>query len=317
MDLVCGLLSLCKLLHRPNLLRRLVGSNRVVSLEILPIQRHGLRFGWIKVRSRVEEKSIGHARAFTLIELLVVIAILAILAAVLMPVLSAAMRRAQSVYCLNNLKQLGLGFLIYLDDNAGNFPSVAGEPQGWHPEDWIYWRVPGTDTSYGGIPNPPVSQSPIVQAVGNSANTNLFRCPGDKSDELRDIAAANYGPIGPFGYSYTFNGTAAGAGLGLFFSGPGPSATATHFKLSEVAQSANKILLTEEPDCDAERPPGNPTTRTDLEDGRWLPKANSSGKEVALRHSRITGNAGFVDGHVQSFPWQWTTNTSYFDPTNS
>ncbi|HEX3628100.1 MAG TPA: prepilin-type N-terminal cleavage/methylation domain-containing protein [Verrucomicrobiae bacterium] len=254
-------------------------------------------------------------KGFTLIELLVVIAIIAILAAMLLPVLSAALRRSQSVYCLNNLKQLALGFLIYANDNADNLPSVAGEPQGWHPEDWIYWRVPGTDTS-DGIPNPDISQSPIVQALGGSANTNIFRCPGDKSDQLRDMAAATYGPIGPFGYSYTLNGTAAGAGMGLVFSGPGPSATATHFKLSQIKGTADKIMLTEEPDCNAERPPGNPTTRTDLEDGRWLPKANSSGKEVALRHSKTTGNACFSDGHVQAFLWQWTTNLSNFNPTN-
>jgi prepilin-type N-terminal cleavage/methylation domain-containing protein/prepilin-type processing-associated H-X9-DG protein len=254
--------------------------------------------------------------AFTLIELLIVIAVIAILASILLPVLGAAMKRAQSVYCLNNLKQLATGFLIYVDDNADNFPSVAGEPQGWHPEDWIYWRVPGTDNSYG-ISNPGISQSPIVEALGAGADTNVFRCPGDKSDELRDAAAASYGPIGPFGYSYTFNGTGAGAGMGLFFSGPGPSATATHFKLTQIVGPANKIMLTEEPDCDAERPPGNPTTRTDLEDGRWLPKANNSGKEVALRHSKTVGNASFSDGHVQAFPWQWTTNLSFFDPTNS
>jgi prepilin-type N-terminal cleavage/methylation domain-containing protein/prepilin-type processing-associated H-X9-DG protein len=256
-------------------------------------------------------------KAFTLIELLVVIAVIAIMAAILLPVLSAALKRAQSIYCLNNFKQLGLGFLLYANDNADNFPSVAGEPQGWHPEDWIYWRAPGTDTSYGGTPNPPLNQSPIVQVLGTAASTNIFHCPGDQNDQLRDAAAAAYGAIGPFSYSYTLNGTAAGAGIGLFFSGPGPSATATYFKLSRIVGPANKIMLTEEPDCDAERPPGNPTTRTDLEDGRWLPKANSSGKEVALRHSKTTGNAVFSDGHVQSFPWQWATNVSNFDPTNS
>ncbi len=268
-------------------------------------------------RPRVALLNPNRPGAFTLIELLVVIAIIAILAAMLLPALGAAKKQAQGTYCINNFKQLGLGFMLYTGDNSDYFPCVAGEPQGWHPEDWIYWRVPGTDTSYGGTPNPPLNQSPIVTQLGTGASTNIFRCPGDLSDQLRDEAAADYGPIGPFGYSYTFNGTAAGAGMGLFFSGPGTTATATYFKISGVLRPTDKIMLTEEPDCDAERPPGNPVTRTDLEDGRWLPKAGSSGKEVALRHSKTTGNAIFPDGHAQAFPWQWTTNSYYFNPTNS
>ncbi|HEX3623912.1 MAG TPA: prepilin-type N-terminal cleavage/methylation domain-containing protein [Verrucomicrobiae bacterium] len=65
---------------------------------------------------------IQNSRAFTLIELLVVIAVIAIIAAILLPVLSSAKRKAQSVQCLNNLRQWGIAFHMYCDDNSDYVP---------------------------------------------------------------------------------------------------------------------------------------------------------------------------------------------------
>jgi prepilin-type N-terminal cleavage/methylation domain-containing protein/prepilin-type processing-associated H-X9-DG protein len=157
-----------------------------------------------KSAAKNQKASFLKVRAFTLMELLVVIAIIAILAALLLPVLSRTKARAHQISCVGNLHQVGIGLQIFVANNHA-YPSFMGLTNSDNPDWWI------NQISSGGFG--------ISKPATNLIRGGVWLCPSaprywDLPNEVFCSYGYNawgvqpqnkiYGPTGfPNGYSLT------------------------------------------------------------------------------------------------------------------
>jgi prepilin-type N-terminal cleavage/methylation domain-containing protein/prepilin-type processing-associated H-X9-DG protein len=248
------------------------------------------------------------AAGFTLIELLVVIAIIAILAAMLLPALAKAKMRANQITCLNNQKQLALGMLLYVGENSDKMPGVASNNEGFHTEDWIYWRTPGINV--GGIVTLPLSQSQVTSLLGTGASSNLFICPLDTDNKEKLL---NYPPPNTYYYSYSLNGLSKATGMALQWD-PG-GANPVNYKLNQVRKASDKIMLAEEPGTTKPSDNASGLATKIIVDGRWAPQTTAGAGDLLTKRHTGKANVNFADGHAEALPWTECTDQNRIDPS--
>lgn len=212
---------------------------------------------------RPSATSIG----FSLIELLVVVSIIAVLAALLLPAIRIVRDAAHGAACASNLRQLGMGFHGYADENEGRFPPFSNLPVGG-----LSQFYPNLLDDAGLIEVARWRSQPYGVAEGG-----VWHCPSLSS------ALSN-----------------SSGGYGMLESMPHGGAYQQSIMRPQISRTTTRLLLS-----DAENNQGSgaykgwPSSSCPICSGTWTDR-----RRAAARHGQgRSSNVCFVDGHVAAVPW--------------
>jgi len=235
---------------------------------------------------------INARRAFTLIELLVVIAIIAILAALLLPSLSAARNRSRQATCLNNLKQINVGVRMYADDHDNILTLVSTNHSASVWMDYKNWL-----------------QSYVGLTGAASPQDTLFACPADTFHYTNAYAKSYVAQSLHSESNYNFSSYAFNAGnirSDYPFTNVFPGIAGR--KLTSIKNPVRTVLVTEEPAL--------------LPFSWHQPRRLPYGKVPGVNDSKNI--ISFVDGHVNYIKVYWDATTApkhfeawHYDPPAS
>ena len=273
---------------------------------------------------------VKRTKGFTLIELLVVITIIAVLAAILFPVFLMARAKARALSCMQNLKQFGATFSMYLGDWDGKFPYTSFRLGN---ELLITGQTMGMDTTVGGIPfysnwnelwvaklEPYIKYSLIVAGapLKVAEPQGIMRCKDISKIYASITLTGGQHDEASYGYNFLYLGlpfkTFVDGSPNDYEKNPFVASDKGSFvrgaaKLSTLGSPAETICLVENATIWAIPPTTNRTVAGDPNLGEdWAKGKGSSGgngnRFIRDRHSGRS-NILWCDGHVTSMDTKW------------